>query len=144
MGIILTTALVLALASAFIEFKLFYSVPFLRKLVEKSTAIGIAMSVFLSFVIGTLFGAAGLIVMVAALVSTMMTEPVHSVMRRAKRRPQQTEQTRSVIDEYRATWGWVFSLIRVSFKVVTFPIWFPVKVRRWWMQSAGSPTSATT
>lgn len=131
-GVLLTTALVLAIAAAFIEFRLFYTVPILKKLVEKSAAIGIGMSLLLSLLIGTMFGAAGLVVMVAGMLSTAFTEPVHAMNRKMQKNAQNSAKVagRMTINDFRDTYRPVAKVIKFGFIVMTLPIWLPVKIKK--------------
>lgn len=129
-GVLLTTALVLAAVSVLIELKIFYSTPWLKKLVGLSVIVGIAMSLALSWVLGLLFGASGLIVLLAGTISTAITEPIHAWKRKQSKRK---DKVHSSIKEFADTWRPVGKLIKYAFLLVTSPLWVPVKIRRWWL-----------
>ena len=99
-------ALILACASIWVEVKMVNGIPTVKRLnrdglhLKKGeskipllpikspvnvnidgSVVGIAMSLILSVVLGSFFGAAGLVVMVAGLLSTAVTEPYWEVKR---------------------------------------------------------------
>jgi len=111
MGMLLMMAVILAGASIWVEVKMVNGVPTIKRLnrdglhLKKGqstiphtpikspidlnidgSVVGIGMSLVLSVVLGSFFGAAGLVVMVAGLLSTAVTEPYWEVKRRFENR----------------------------------------------------------
>jgi len=110
MGMLLMMAIILAAASIWVEVKLVNGIPTVKRLnrdgihlnnADKKipvignalpsvnldgSVIGIGMSIILSVVLGSVFGAAGLVVMVAGLLSTAITEPFWGVKRMQEKR----------------------------------------------------------
>jgi hypothetical protein len=78
----LTTALVFAVACAFIELYLVTQVSWLRSwfgpLLHKYKGIALVFSTALSFAVGEIFGAQGVIVLMSAMFSTVLTITLYS------------------------------------------------------------------
>lgn len=127
MGIVLTTAGVLALAAVFIEVRLFKSVKPLRKASERSDAAGISMSMFLSWFIGMIFNAGGLVVMVASMISTVITMPIHGY---ARYKSKITQEQRDTVEAYKRTYSPLLKLVKFVIKLILSPIWLPVQINK--------------
>jgi hypothetical protein len=74
---LLSMMLVLAVASAIFEISIAHKVPFYRKLAGRYLVINLVGSMVLSFVMGLAFGAAGLVVMGAGIISTVLVIPYY-------------------------------------------------------------------
>ena len=70
-------ALGLTIAAVLLELTIVYQSDVLAARLERSSFSGIAFSIALSWLLGIVFGAAGLIVMFAATVSTILTAAVY-------------------------------------------------------------------
>lgn len=77
----LTMCLILAIIAMIIEIKIVRAVPVLGRFLSRHSGASLAFSLILSVVLGGLFGAAGLIVFVAALISTIGVQPYYYLMR---------------------------------------------------------------
>lgn len=100
----------------------------------------------LSWTIGLLFGASGLIVMIAAIVSTPITEMFHSMRRKkdgAKSKVNtKIEEVKSTARELWDTWSWVVTVLKYAVLIVTSPLWIPMVIRRKFKQH-DDPSSYT-
>lgn len=138
MGVILTTAIVFGIIAAILELRLALKIPIIRKLVERFSVVGIGFSIGLSLLLGMLFGAAGMIVMFAAILATTLTQPVYVFLNKTKK---QTSKTKQQVEDFKATWRPVGKLIKYAFLLVTAPLWVPVKIRNWWLDNSQPTTS---
>ena len=73
----LEIAVLLTTAAVLIELLLVYRVAWLLHAFQRSTMTGIVFSVWLSWLLGQVFGAAGMTVLVAAVASTVATAFVY-------------------------------------------------------------------
>ena len=130
MGMLLSMAILLALGSAFLEFKLVKSLKFLDKLNSKSMFFGIMFSIVLSAGLGMVFGAAGLVVMMGGILSSAITEPIWAIRRTMKSknvqtqaRIQQMRQTKNeFVQTYRPVGKAAKFLVVTPFKVAKIPV----------------------
>ena len=76
----LSFAIVLAFASFIFEMLIASKFPIWRKLAHKSKLANLTLSLVLSYVLGELFGAAGLLVMTAAIISTLLSIPGYTYL----------------------------------------------------------------
>jgi hypothetical protein len=129
--VLFTMAIVLGLGSAFIEMRILKSVPLLAAWNRRSMAFGLALSFIISAAIGMLFGASGLVVMMAGVISTVCTEPIHELRRRMAK---SNGAAKARIDSYKqAADGTYNAFVRPTAKAsffviknVTRPLWMPV------------------
>lgn len=81
-----------------------------------------------------MFGATGLVALMAGLMSTVLTEPIYGIMRwYAKTDVQVRQQVTDFRDTYRPVW----SGIKIGFAILTSPIWLPVKARSKYLEVRG-------
>jgi hypothetical protein len=76
----LEIGLSLAVLSAAIELAVVFSIPWLGRLLERHTLFSIAFSIAVSILIGTIFGAAGLLITFAAVLSTLLSVFVYRLI----------------------------------------------------------------
>ncbi len=76
---ILYTALFLLMLSVILELALVVHFRFLQVILERYLFLGIVVSIFLSWVMGFMFGAAGLTVVIAAMGSTLITNAIYKM-----------------------------------------------------------------
>lgn len=126
-GVTLTTAIILALAAIVLELKVVYSSQWLRSLVRRGAFFGIAFSLMFSWFVGFIFGASGLIIMIAATIAAPVTETIHSIKRDAS---DKIRKVKSTTRELIQSWMWLFKTIKVLAIIVTAPIWIPMWIRR--------------
>ena len=72
--------IILALSSTAIEMLIAAKFPIWRRYAHKSKLINLTLSLGLSFVLGELFGAGGLIAMTAAILSTILSIPGYAIL----------------------------------------------------------------
>ena len=119
--------ILLALASTFVELTFASKFPAWRQAAKRNKAINLAVSIFLSFILGILFGAAGLIAMSAAIISTVLSVPGYAFLEWAYDSPQAQKHNGNQIKYYSDKWKVALSdlinLIYKFIKIITFPIW---------------------
>lgn len=76
----ITLCIMIAVCSLIIEFIIMSKFPRLRRAVSSNSLINLASSLGISFILGSMFGAAGMIVMVGAMLATAISIPVYRVM----------------------------------------------------------------
>jgi hypothetical protein len=142
MGMLLTMALILAACSAFLEFKLLKSIPLLGRLNKKSMFFGLALSIALSAGLGAVFGAAGLVVMMAGVISTAMTEPVHAFRRGMESKKAETQARIAKARAAKAEFVQTYRPIGIGLKYLAMgllaPIWLPVIINRKFQEAKSS------
>lgn len=121
-------ALLLALVAAFIELRTVYSIPFIRTAIEKFTVLGILFSVVLSVIIGSIFGAAGLVVMLGALIATTITQPVYMVASKIK---QTGIDVKARVEEVKRIVSPFIGFFKLALYVMFLPFILIYKVMRW-------------
>lgn len=129
----LTFVFMLAFASFVFEMLIAAKFPFWRKLAHSSKIANLAMSVFLSYILGIAFGAAGLIAMTAAILSTLMSIPGYAMLAWNFDTPKaQALPEKSRYQHGAKKWKQVGSdTTKVAYgtlKVVTAPVWIPRKI----------------
>jgi uncharacterized membrane protein len=122
-----TLAIMLALASTVIEISFAAKVPVWRKAAKKNKTINMIISILLSFILGILFGAGGLIAMSAAMISTVLSIPGYAFLEWAYDSPQAAQRGGNQIEYYNKRWKQALAdLVQLTYKVIriiTFPIW---------------------
>lgn len=124
----LTMSILLGLVAAFIELRTSFSIPFIRKAIEKFTILGIVFSIALSVFIGAIFGAAGLVVMLGALIATTITQPVYVVASKVKKTGRDVSET---YNEVKSLFQPFANFFKFAFKVIFLPFIIIYKVLRW-------------
>ena len=124
----------LALASFLVEMMFAAKVPLWRKNAHKFKWVNMTISLLLSFVLGLAFGAAGLITMGAAMLSTVMSIPGYAFLHWNHDSPEAIAQggNRSLYywKNFHTHWAkWRVALadfgtlIYNIIRIITFPIW---------------------
>lgn len=120
-------AIVLAIVSFIFEMMLAAKIPAWRKNARRNKIINLTLSVLLSFVMGVLFGAAGLIVMTAAIISTLMSVPGYSILYWCFDSPEAQRHGGNQYQYYKKKTVTVISdFLKLMYKIlriITFPIW---------------------
>jgi uncharacterized membrane protein len=135
----LAFAMTLAVMSTIVEMMFAANFPAWRQAAHKYKAVNMIISLALSFIIGTMFGAGGLIAMTAGMISTVMSVPGYAFLhwnfdsKRANKigKPRTTHAKEAVIVNYNKTKEVANDLGKLAYgtaKVVTAPIWVPRKV----------------
>ena len=122
-----TLAIMLALASTIIEMSLAAKFPAWRKAAKKNKTINMIISILLSFILGILFGAGGLIAMSAAMISTVLSIPGYAFLEWAYDSPQAAKRGGNQMEYYSKRWKQALAdLVQLTYKVIriiTLPIW---------------------
>lgn len=117
----------LAIASAIVELTFASKVPAWRRAAKRNKAINLTISILLSFILGILFGAAGLIAMSAAIISTVLVIPGYAFLEWAYDSPEAQKHGGNLIKYYSDRWKTVMSdfakLMYKILRILTFPIW---------------------
>lgn len=140
-----TFVIILAFASTAIEMMFAAKIPAWRRNAHKFKMVNLVLSVALSFVLGVLFGAAGLIAMTAAILSTILSIPGYAILHWAYDSPEaiarggdQFAYHKAHFQEIKAHWGEVLSdLGKVIYKIlriITAPYWMARAVVRKYKQ----------
>ena len=122
-----TLAIMLALASTIIEMSLAAKFPVWRRAAKKNKTINMIISILLSFVLGIMFGAGGLIAMSAGMMSTVFSIPGYAFLEWAYDSPQAQKRGGNQIEYYNKRWKQALAdLVQLTYKVIriiTVPIW---------------------
>lgn len=123
----LTFVIILALASSAIELMFAAKIPAWRRAAKKYKLVNLIASLALSYVLGAMFGAAGLIAMTAAIFSTILSIPGYIFLEWAYDSPQAQQHGGNLIKYHKNRWTTVISdfitLIYKIIRIITFPIW---------------------
>lgn len=127
-------AFMLAIASFVFEMMLAAKIPSWRQNAKRNKIVNLVLSVLLSFIMGVLFGAAGLIVMTAAIISTLMSVPGYAFLYWNYDSPQAQARGGNQIQHMKVTTITNFrkfkqvvsdigKMIYKIMRVITFPMW---------------------
>lgn len=123
----LTFVLILAVASSAIEMMFAAKIPAWRKAAKKYKLVNLIASLVLSYILGVMFGAAGLIAMTAAIFSTILSIPGYIFLEWAYDSPQAQKHGGNLIKYHKDRWSTVISdffvVVYKVLRVITFPIW---------------------
>lgn len=123
----LTFVLILAVASSAIEMMFAAKIPAWRKAAKKYKLVNLIASLVLSYILGVMFGAAGLIAMTAAIFSTILSIPGYIFLEWAYDSPQAQKHGGNLIQYHKNRWKTVisdfFTIIYKVLRIITFPIW---------------------
>jgi hypothetical protein len=129
----LTFVFLLAFASFAFEMLIASKFPLWRKLAYKSKLANLTMSILLSYLLGIAFGAAGLITMTAAILSTLMSIPGYTILAWNFDTPKaQALPERSRYQHESKKWKQVGSdTVKMTYgtlRVITAPVWISRKI----------------
>jgi uncharacterized membrane protein len=117
--------MMLAIASAIVELTFASKFPAWRRAAKKNKAVNLAIA--FSFVLGIMFGAAGLIAMAAAIISTVIAVPGYAVLEWAYDSPEAQAKGGNLIkyysDKTKTVTKDTLHLIYKILRIITFPIW---------------------
>lgn len=125
---LLIMAILLGVVAAFIELRTSFSIPFVRKAIEKFSVLGIIFSIMLSIFIGAIFGAAGLVVMLGALIATTLTQPVYMVASHVKKTGKDVAKT---IEEVKQLFMPFVRFFKFALYVMFLPFILVYKFMKW-------------
>jgi hypothetical protein len=151
---LLTMMIMLAIASTIVEMMFAAKIPAWRKNAHKLKWVNMVISIILSFVLGLAFGAAGIIALGAAMISTVLSIPGYAFLHWNYDSPQAIKGGAPVLDQYRnnissqieRTKKLFVDLCKLFYfigKVITFPFWLPAKISTAFKE-ATSRTPTTT
>ena len=151
---LLTMMIMLAIASTIAEMMFAAKIPAWRKNAHKLKWVNMLISIILSFVLGIAFGAAGIIALGAAMISTVLSIPGYAFLHWNYDSPQAIKGGAPVLDQYRnnissqveRTKKLFVDLCKLFYfigKVITFPFWLPAKISNSFKEST-SKTPTTT
>lgn len=132
----ITMVFLLAITSTALELMIAAKVPAWRRLSAKSGLFNLLNSLFISYIMGIAFGAAGLIAMSAGVVSTLMSVPGYKFLAWNYDSPKaqalgttRTAHTKETVQtKYNKSKVVINDLGKIAYgtgKVVTAPIWIP-------------------
>ena len=118
---------ILSICSAAVELTFASKFPVWRKAAKRNKAINLTISVLLSFILGIMFGAAGLITMAAAIISTVLVIPGYAFLEWAYDSPQAHARGGNQLKYFSdKTKEVIFDTVKIIYKilrVITFPLW---------------------
>jgi hypothetical protein len=126
----LSFAIILAFVSFIFEMLIASKFPIWRKLAYSSKLANLALSLLLSYILGIAFGAAGLTVMTAALLSTLMSIPGYNYLAwnydtpKAKSLPEKSRYKHEEIKVKKLS-GDLYLMAKGTAKIITSPVWIP-------------------
>jgi hypothetical protein len=138
-------AITLAIASFAFEMMIASNLPTMRKLAKSNLLVNLSISLAISYAVGTIFGAAGLTAMTAAIISTLMSIPGYQILEwtydtekahaeGGNRIRHKTEQAKVSARKWKEALSDLLKFTYAVIKVFTFPIWFTrslmAKIRR--------------
>lgn len=117
----------LAIASTVVEMMFAARIPAWRKNAHKYKWFNMLISILLSFVLGLMFGAAGLIALGAAMISTVLSIPGYTILHWNYDSQQALNHGGNMTKYLRTKWLQAFKdlakIIYLTIKIITFPIW---------------------
>lgn len=124
---LLSMMLILAITSTLLELMIAAKVPAWRRLSAKSPLFNLLNSLFLSFLVGIAFGAAGLIAMGAGVISTVLSVPGYQFLYWNYDSPQAKNYPGGIMKhkkkEFFGTIGILFRFIYKVIRLCTLPLW---------------------
>ncbi len=139
----LIMALMLAIMSAAFELMIAAQIPVIRRWSHKSKLFNLVNSMVLSYIIGIMFGAQGLIVMFAGVMSTFLTIPGYAMLawnfdspKAAAKGGNVYKHTKTTIkpkiEKGKELAGDLIKVGYVTGKTITAPIWISRKAVRYY------------
>lgn len=117
----------LAIASSIVELMFAAKIPWWRRNAYKLKWFNMVISIFLSWFLGFLFGAGGLIVMGAAMISTALSIPGYAFLHWNYDSEQAAKHGGNMYGHIRKKWSQAFKdlakVIYAVIRTITFPIW---------------------
>jgi len=124
---LLSMMILLAIASSIVELMFAAKIPAWRKNAHKKKWFNMTVSVLLSFILGILFGAAGLIALGAAMISTVLSIPGYAFLYWNYDSPQAQRYGGNMTSHIYQKWIQAFKdLAKVFYAIIrfiNFPIW---------------------
>jgi len=124
---LLSMMILLAIASSIVELMFAARIKWWRQNAYRLKWFNMLISLVLSWILGIMFGAAGLIVMGAAMISTAMSIPGYAFLHWNYDSPQAERYGGNMLSHMREKWVQAFKdLFKVLYtviRVITFPVW---------------------
>lgn len=130
----MTMIWILALASSAFEMAFAFKVPLWAKLAGRYPVLGLIASVSVSWFLGHIFGAAGLIALMGGLLSTLMTVPCYILVEKWH-----SGEIQPKLEKFRSDWQSAMQLgkdlwhvVYILIRIVTAPIWgYRIAKEKW-------------
>ena len=147
---LLTMMIMLAIASTIVELMFAAKIPAWRKNAHKTKWVNMVISIALSFILGLAFGAAGIIALGAAMISTVLSIPGYAFLHWNYDSPKAISGGKPIIAQYRDVVSEKIDKSKELFldlcklfyfigKIITAPFWLPRKISTWFKKP--SPTT---
>lgn len=124
---LLSMMILLAIASSIVELMFAARIKWWRQNAYRLKWFNMLISIVLSWILGVMFGAAGLIVMGAAMISTAMSIPGYAFLHWNYDSPQAERHGGNMLSHMRKKWVQAFKdlakIVYTVIRVITFPIW---------------------
>lgn len=124
---LLTMMIMLAIASTVVELMFAAKIPSWRKNAHKFKWLNMVISIGLSFILGIAFGAAGIIALGAAMISTVLSIPGYAFLAWNYDSPQAQRYPEGLLAHNLKKWKTVisdfFKILYKILRVITAPIW---------------------
>jgi hypothetical protein len=135
---LLTMMILLAISSTIIELMFAAKITWWRTNAYRFKWFNLIISLVLSWILGFAFGAAGLVVMGAAMISTALSVPGYAFLHWNYDSEQAKKYNGNTLSHVRKKWSQAFKdlakMIYAVIRVLTFPIWSV----RWIIQKVNS------
>ncbi len=143
----LTMMVMLAIASTIVEMMFAAKIPAWRKNAHKLKWVNMVISIALSFVLGIAFGAAGIIALGAAMISTVLSIPGYAFLHWNFDSPQAInggapmhlqikESLSGKVNKTKELFIDLCKLFYLIGRILTVPFWLPRKIADYFKQSA--------
>lgn len=123
----LSLVVMLAISSSIVELAFAANFPRWRQAANNNKAINLTISVIISYILGVAFGAAGLIAMSAAIISTVLSIPGYAFLHWAYDSPRAQKHNGNLLKHYTNKWKQVLTdfaeFVYKVLRIITFPIW---------------------
>lgn len=124
---LLSMMIILAVTSTLLELMIAAKIPAWRRLSAKSPLFNLLNSLFISFIMGIAFGAAGLVAMGAGVISTVLSVPGYQFLHWNYDSPMAKRHGGSMWKHTTKKWSGTisdfFHLIYKILRIITAPIW---------------------
>lgn len=124
---LLTMMIMVAIASFIVEMMIAVNIPAWRRNARKYKWFNMLMSVLLSFLLGIAFGAAGVIALGAAMISTVLSIPGYEYLHWNYDSAHAQSKGGNLMKHHAKKWTTaindLFKLIYKIIRIITFPIW---------------------
>jgi hypothetical protein len=124
---LLTMMIMLAIASTLVEMMFAVNIPAWRRAARQYKWFNMTISIFLSFIMGAAFGAAGVIALGAAMVSTVLSIPGYEFLYWNYDSPHAQRYPGGLLKHSMKKWSTVFKdffkIVYQILRVITAPIW---------------------